>query len=276
MDCKTMYLSSLLFSFSLIAGIKEDLQYDKDWPYQDILINGEVIMQGYSMDCPSRYAALRPLLDRFKRPFTVLDVGANNGYFCWKIAQDYDACCVMIDGTDRLKKISQLNTELSSVIYLQKYINEDEIEELAEIEHFDVILCFHLLHHVDYTRFIPALFRMGDHVIIETPPTNDGFVHLKPSIPVIANYLTSLPEGLQIGSFQRQSPKIMDHMILFSHPLQNSLIYRDFENAKQFSNETQSWEKIPCGISLKTYKLFNGVHPELKDQENSQNALYRW
>src|SRR5690606_33011599 len=98
----------------------------------------------------------------------------------------------------------------------QKYITAADLRKLAKTHHFDVVLCFHVLHHVEWKPFLKALFEIGDHIIIETPPDNDLFVPQKPQIPAIAKHLRSLPYGKEIGSFVRQSPLIKDHMYLFS------------------------------------------------------------
>ncbi|MBF8262519.1 MAG: hypothetical protein HW387_184 [Parachlamydiales bacterium] len=240
------------------------LAYDKDWPYQDLRINGETIWIG-CVECGARYEALRPLLNRFHRPFSVLELGANNGYFSLRIAEDYDASCVMIDGTERLCKICELNSEIKNIVYLQKYLSPDDIELLSKKEHFDVVLCFHLLHHVDWKRFVSALFQLGDYVVIQTPPVNDGFVPQKPTIPEIAQYLLSLPNGVQIGSFVRQAPDIKDHMIVFSFPNTSPYLRQDFDRLEKFQSEKNQWLPVQRGISLETYKDFNGVFPRFFD-----------
>ena len=243
---KSCLLILLLTSGSLFSWSAEDFSYDKDWPYQDLWINGEILSKGCGPDCPSRYETLRPLLNAFKRPFSVLEIGANNGYFCFRIANDYDATCVMIDGTDRLKNICKANSSLKRIVYLQKFVNANDLIKLAQTEHFDLVLCFHVLHHVDWKPFFSALLKLGDHVVIETPPIDDGFVALIPAIPEIIQYLLNQPDGVQIGSFVRQRPEIKDHMILFSNPRNLSDLPKT------------PW--IP-GISLATFYAFNGVYP---------------
>jgi SAM-dependent methyltransferase len=245
---KSYLLMVLMVSGSLFGWTVDDFAYDSDWVYQDLWINGEILHKGCGPDCALRYEALRPLLNQFDRPFSVLEIGSNNGYFCLRIANEYDATCVMMDGTDRLKKICEANSSLKRIIYLQKFVDYRDLQKLAETEHFDVVLCFHVLHHVNWRPFFSALLKLGDYVVIETPPENDGFVNLKPTIPEIARYLLSLPQGIQIGSFVRQSPEIKDHMILFP-------------NVDRPSYQPQTFP-LP-GISLETFYRFNGVYPNI-------------
>ena len=40
-------------------------------------------------DCGPRYGMIKPVLDRLDGPFSVLDVGAAQGYFSFRIAQEY-------------------------------------------------------------------------------------------------------------------------------------------------------------------------------------------
>lgn len=194
------------------------LQYGRDWNYQPIIINGEEIISsinasGGSEIIQKRYEAIKHVLDQYDRPFTVLDLGANNGYFSLQIAKDFDAVCVLVDGTERLTDICTLNTNTNKLIHLQKNFTKQDIIELGSHEHFDVILALHVLHHVDDWRtWVNTLFVLGDNVIIETPSENDPinrFEHTKQ----LARYLTSLPNGVQIGSFPRGDT--YDHMLWF-------------------------------------------------------------
>ncbi len=212
--------SSLCLISCVFGDLEKDLAYDRDYFYQDLLVNGETIWKGQGPDCLPRYEVLRPLLDSFKRPFTVLEVGANNGYFSIKIAEDYGATCVMVDGTDRLKKICELNSKRGNFIYLKKYITAEELELLAKKEHFDVVIAFHVLHHQgkNWKRFANALLKLGDNVVIETPPASDSVSNLLPTVRDIAPYLLSLSSGEQIGSFLRQTSDVYDHMLLFKNP----------------------------------------------------------
>ena len=41
--------------------------------YQDIVVNNEVVSAGVR-ECASRYKAIVPLLDKYKRKFTFLDI----------------------------------------------------------------------------------------------------------------------------------------------------------------------------------------------------------
>jgi hypothetical protein len=236
-------LLSLIFvwmSSMICADLIQDLSQDRDHHYQDLLINGELVWKGGGPDCSSRYEALRPLLDSFNRPFKVLEIGANNGYFSLRMAQEYGATCVMVDGTDRLRKICELNSNMGQLVYLQKFLSVKDIGTLAKKEHFDVVICFHVLHHQrkHWKDFANAVMKLGDYVVIETPPANDVIASKFKEIPEIPPYLLSRPQAVQIGSFLRQTSPVYDYMILISNPSEGP---------------------APESISQKTFKLLNGT-----------------
>lgn len=200
------------------------LCYGPDWVYQSIYVNGEEVYHsnnasGGSHIIQSRYEAIKKVLDQYDRPFTVLDLGANNGYFSLKIAEDYDTVCVMVDRSERLADICALNTERNKIIYLQKDFKKNDIWELVRSEHFDVILALLVLHHVDDWRsWVDGLLQLGDNVIIEIPPVDDP-INKNPKTKELATYLTKQPQAVEIGRFLR-GEGIYDHMLWFC---QNSI-----------------------------------------------------
>jgi SAM-dependent methyltransferase len=228
------FLTVFISMFSLIQQIYcEDLSQDKKneilkslsqekyFVYQDIVVNGQTIWQGLGPNCSERYNLIRKILDQYKRPIKVLDLGASNGYFSFKIAQDYDAHCVMVDTTDRLLDLCYLNNTLKGIVYLKHNINLQDLLFLAEHEHFDVVLAFNVLHHLHPCKEImDTLFLLGDVVIIETPPANDPRVDKKTTIPFIEEYLiekmNNQSNGQIIGHSLRPMPQQFDYITCMS------------------------------------------------------------
>ncbi|MFZ0566167.1 MAG: methyltransferase domain-containing protein [Chlamydiales bacterium] len=210
--CLAMAAMSSLFASQ---PVMKRLGYGRDWVYQPILINGEKVFQSRVGNAfEQRYETIKQILSRIDGPFTVLDLGANNGYFSLRIAHDFDAVCVLVDGTERLSDICTLNTDTNRLIHIQKYFKKNDIRELARREHFDVVLALHVLHHVDdWMTWVNTLFELGDEVIIETPSVNDP-INQFPRTKQLAIYLTSLSNGVEIGRFPRKED--FDHMLWFS------------------------------------------------------------
>jgi len=250
-------------SFSLFSNqhpLLENLQAEPWWDYQDVLVNGQTIHHGYAQSGEDRYAAIKSILDQYERPIKVLDIGANNGYFSLRIAQDYQAVNVLVDTSNRLRDICAANTEHPHLIYMKTKLTVEDLKDINQREHFDVILAFHVLHHVgpNWKEFAEELFKMGDNVIIEVPPTNDESTSFMPTIQPIAKYLTSLPNGKQIASFPRQAPDILDHMIwfCFKEKSEHPKLYTEDQNVT---------------LSFQTFRNHHGRFP-LKEQIAEQKA----
>jgi hypothetical protein len=257
--------------------------------YQDIIINNEVISKG-SRECVSRYEALKPFLNHYKRPFTVLDVGASQGYFSFRIAHDYPAICTMIEGNyqnneqegtaDSLEALCQKNSDLNNIMLLKKNITSQELKILSECEHFDVVLALNIVHHFgeQWKQVINALLAMGDHIIIQVPPADDTAAAGSQYLPAINNYLETHPHTI-LGHFERQTtPGVFDTMFLFSpHKTQlqrvhwhNSLpanqldryeIKSSFEEKFFYKKKLDQWRPWHPGINLLTFKILNGCFP---------------
>lgn len=266
---KLLCLFLTVISFSLFGSVAKRLQYGNDWNYQTILVNGKEVQTSYNASGGSqiiydRYEAIRGVLKQYNRPFTILDLGANNGFFSLKIAEEFDAVCVMVDGSERLTEICTLNTDRNKIIHFQKRLTQADIIKLAELEHFDVVLSLLVLHHVDNWRlWLDALFKMSDNLIIETPAINDP-INKQENTKKLASYLTALPSGKQIGQFPR-GQGINDHMLWFC------------QNQKSFDVPAKQW-----GISPATFFLFNGAYPtksyvnEIDGKIKAQNKGKGW
>ena len=264
--------------------------------YQDILINNTVVGYG-SRECAERYAVIKKFLNNYTRPFTILDLGASQGYFSFKIAEDFKdasqkATCVMIEGNyntqqndekiaDQLEELCKKNSNLDSLILLKKNITAQELEILSECEHIDVVLALNVVHHFgpDWKRVVDALLAMGDHIIIQTPPAHDTQAAGQAYIKAIEEYLES-KQGVIIGRFPRQTnTKMLDKMFLFSpykkhlkrihwanglpvERYQDYCIESNFDKKllhKKHTSIIRPWHR---GINLLTYKMLNGVFPE--------------
>ncbi len=259
--------------------------------YQDIIINNVLVSPG-SRQCATRYAALEPLLKKFNRPFTVLDIGASQGFFSFKIAADYpNAVAVMIEGNyqsrwhtaERLLELCQKNTILNNIIFLQKHITINDLERLGKTEHFDVVLAFNIIHHFkdQWKEAADAVFNLGDHIIIETPPSNDKVFANNTHIKDLENYLHN-KQGTVIAQtprhtdpsalasmyyFEQQKKSITHKHWFFGTPADGITIkyeiVSDFEQ-KQFIKTKpdqiidRPWQP---GINFITFKALNGVWP---------------
>lgn len=259
--------------------------------YQDIFINGEVVSHG-SRECALRYEAIRPLLNAYKRPFTVLDIGASQGYFSFRLTTEFPhATAVMIEGNyndswhiaDSLLKLCIKNTKLNNIIFLQKRITIEDLRKLAQTEHFDVVMAFNIIHHFGkkWKEAADAIFGLGDHILVETPPSHDKVFAQNKHIKELETYINN-----KHGTVLVQTPRHTDPTALASliHcPGTKRTINRkhwffgtlaDGENIKyeivsDFNQKIFIKTKLDTiiqrpwhrGINFITFKALNGVWP---------------
>jgi SAM-dependent methyltransferase len=257
--------------------------------YQDIIKHGKVTKKG-QRECDSRYLVIKEHLRKFQRPFTMLDIGANLGYFSFRIACDFpESICVMIEDhySEKLKTLCEENN-LTNIIFLKQKVNSKLLEKIADCEHFDVVLALNVVHHIgDVENTLSAIEKIGETVIIETPHYSDEGSCGKEHLETIYNHIDK--NYIKIGSFSRHtSSQYCSIMGIITHKKSNlklkfwdssklindNLIFIDAtDTLKLFShkekNEIREW--IP-GINLRTYQYLNGMYPsrvkiaELLDQ----------
>lgn len=254
--------------------------------YQDVLINGETIKEGVK-HCQVSEKIIYELLDKYERPFTVLDIGASEGYFSIKIAGKYDCVCTMIEGDSKnqLPLVAQLNTNLNNLIVLEKQITAEELEKLCTCEHFDVVIAFNVLHHFKdkWKKAAKAILNLGDYIFIETPPSDCRVAANKDIIPLINEYLKTRPEGSIIGKTPRYGREgkhdanqkysnifqFSMHKNVLQKPTWDSYFNRYYGIASNFKEKfllkpREEKMYIPWipGINLWTFKHLNGVFPQ--------------
>jgi hypothetical protein len=175
--------------------------------YQDILVNGEVAQVGVR-ECAARYEPIKAFLSQYRRPFTVLDLGANFGYFSFRIAQDFpEAVCVMVESPrgKKLAELCQANTDLSRLIVLDRRITRAELRELAACEHFDVVLALNFVHHfaAQWKSVSDSILALGGHVFCETPPPEDKGACGQGHLAEIEKFWGN--KGKFLGEFERHT-----------------------------------------------------------------------
>lgn len=123
--------------------------------------------------CESRWDAMEPVLSMFGRPFTVLDVGANCGYFPINAARKYGAIPIMVE-KDR-GCIKEAVKDYPKVVCMHRKATHKDLHELATSEHFDIAMCMSVLHHVtvDWKEFLEEFLHLADYKILEYPTPAD-------------------------------------------------------------------------------------------------------
>lgn len=131
--------------------------------YQDELgEDGEVISKGYR-DCEERYEAIAHEVAALRRPFTVLDLGAAEGYFALRLTRDFGARVVAVDSRQVVRAVEG---KVAAVRVAD--VDADAVHKLGS---FDVVLALSFLHHVpDWRRMLERLDRsFRSRLFIEVP-----------------------------------------------------------------------------------------------------------
>ena len=249
---------------------------------QDVIVNNVVMQRGLA-DWERCYEAIKPLLNKYKRPITVLDLGAGQGYFSFRIARDYDSTCIMVESNDgelkladQLLELCHLNSELQNIILLNKKMTLQEIEKLADCEHFDVILAFDYIDDKSEQRqkFLDAILRLGDNIFIQASASENQSKQTGNSS--FKESLTRLGGNLILQTRSACDPKVEESLFWFQRKKDRlnckCFTYKD-KDKKSFrikSTYTQKtlvkdgcfsriqWKK---GINLVTFLILNGVYP---------------
>ncbi|MFC7322624.1 class I SAM-dependent methyltransferase [Halobacillus campisalis] len=134
--------------------------------YQDVWVKGKVVKKG-KRECEKRYKKIKEQLNRIKQPFTVLDIGADSGYFSFRIAEDFNAQVTMLTSDKKIDNIMRQNNN-KNVKLIREEVNVDNLKVLTEKEDFDVILALSILHHCDeYEELIDMIFDSSRLIFIE-------------------------------------------------------------------------------------------------------------
>jgi SAM-dependent methyltransferase len=236
-----LIFTNIAFANPLVQNLKTEGFAD----YQPIFVNDQVMWNPYGNRVESfeiRYEPIKEFCKQYSRKFSVLDIGACNGCFSLQLMHDFDCSAVMIDSGARLKDICTLNTNKDKLIYLQKTFTAGDIEHLANNEHFDVVIALFVLHHVDdYNRWINALTRLADNVILDIPNLDDP-INTWEKTRSMARDLLSRPNWVQIGSTPRGNS--------------NSIMLWHCSDRSSFTSYKKN-----LGIKPSTFFRLGGVYP---------------
>ena len=243
--------------------------------YNDIWIRGEVVRKGSRLS-EERYSAVKSVLSNYKRKFTLLDIGANCGYFGIRSAYDFGCVSVMVEAAESCGEVVRANN-IPGTMYLHRRLSIKDLKDLRECEHFDVVLALNIIHHMsDWKAAAEHILDLGDNVIIETPAKDDKGACNYNHIPHIHSWLSTKPH-YELGSFKSHVSNTRRPMWLFENkrtgltapfigfPLDKRepgwlTINSDFNKKEVIKGTDPVRDWIP-GINLVTFWKLNGMHP---------------
>lgn len=123
-------------------------------PYRD---------EPFQRDCQERYQPIKELAAMYNRPFSVLDIGANYGWFGQQLVRDFPNCVYFgVDNKviDPHERIWHINRHHTGTTYLA----------LSSCEQFDIVLGLAVLHHIpDYREAYVGMRQLGQFTVFEIP-----------------------------------------------------------------------------------------------------------
>lgn len=187
-------------------------------PYQPIYTAGKTAeLEHERSSTPARYELIKRVLEEYRRPVTLLDIGASCGYFGFRAAHEHGAAAVLVETGEMLPALAADNAAAGNdrLIVLRRKLSIGDLEELAACEAFDVVLALNVLHWFG-SSWRPAcdhILELGDNVIIETPPANDTGALGQGVVPDIHRYLEELSGKELLGTTPSHTTKGVDRPI---------------------------------------------------------------
>lgn len=242
--------------------------------YQDTWIEGESVSKG-ERECEDRYAIVRDFCAQYRRPFTVLDIGASICYFGIRLTEDFPNCTVAaIEHREAQSALDVLKAnDAQRVILMSKLLRLDDLQALAEVETFDIVLALSIIHRFpgSFKDRLEVFRSLGDNLILEVPfeDCTGGNVNtddsLLPADHKLLGYGKShLVENgkRKIVLLPRQKTELKRAYFGCDRTDLRMVIYSDFYRKQvKFFNKKEQREWIR-GLNLHTYLNFDGIWPE--------------
>lgn len=188
--------------------------------YQDVWIRGKLVKKG-RRSCEGRFEAIRDYMQRTrkKHPFTVLDLGANAGYFSFRLAEELDAKVTMIESSPEILQYHKQNAN-RNVSLIHKRVDAHYLRQLAKSKHYDAVLALSVVHHFrNYPEVIDALFSLGDCLFIEPPSIDEKKHSPSASNLIVGIYQYLLPKAPYILTYTPKTGDLNDRVKVPLRPL---------------------------------------------------------
>lgn len=156
--------------------------------------------------CVDRYDAFLPSLEEASRNafdgLHVLDVGAAEGYFTARIADELDASVTAVDPNPRLADVSKR----PHVTVIPKRLGP---VQLARLPRHDVVLALSVLHHFEHWKAaLKELVACRDTAIIEVPHPSERWMRsaaARHQLGALHDAVAKRPGARLLGEFERTS-----------------------------------------------------------------------
>ena len=139
--------------------------------YNDVRIKGETVFSGYR-NSEKRYDEIFQFCKKFNRPISVLDLGAAEGYFTFRLSEDFSGVFVAVENNPQRKLLELcIKNNNHNILLLDKQMNLKHLKHLKEVQHFDIVLALNIIHHFDepFQDVLETLVSMSSFCFMEHP-----------------------------------------------------------------------------------------------------------
>ena len=269
--------------------------------YNDIRINGKTLSLGYR-NSEKRYSEIFKFCKKFNRPISVLDLGAAEGYFTFRLAEDFDGVFVAVESNPerKLLELCKKNND-PKVLLLNRQMNLKNLKNIKEVQHFDIVLALNIVHHFDepFQDVLETLVSMSSFCFLEHPNSLENEstknsqrldtekLDLEKFKPILLN---KNPSGLG-----NSLNKKLERNLWLLQNTQSKTIDRGWRGASKYTEEFGPGNQISIksnfneinvdyglrdekrnwihGIDLRTFLEYDGVYPTNEKIINLINNL---
>ena len=139
--------------------------------YNDVRISGETVSSGYR-NSEKRYDEIFQFCKKFNRPISVLDLGAAEGYFTFRLSEDFSGVFVAVENNPQRKLLELcIKNNNRNILLLDKQMNLKHLKHLKEVQHFDIVLALNIIHHFEepFQDVLETLVSMSSFCFMEHP-----------------------------------------------------------------------------------------------------------
>ena len=269
--------------------------------YNDIRIKGKTISTGYR-NSEERYEEIFKFCKQFNRPISVLDLGAAEGYFTFRLAEDFSGVFIAVESNPERKLLELcIKNNNHKVLLLDKQMNLKNLKNLKEVQHFDIVLALNIIHHFDepFQDVLDTLVSMSSFCFMEhpNPLENDSTKNsqrLEKEKLKLDSFEPILLNKNESGLGNSVNQKLERNLWLLQN-MQSKTIDRGWRGADKYDEQfgpgnhisiESNFDKIDIdyglrdekrmwiqGIDLRTFLENNGVYPTNDEILNLINNL---
>ncbi|MGB0724265.1 MAG: class I SAM-dependent methyltransferase [Nitrosopumilus sp.] len=157
--------------FVKLQKVNSDNKSRKIDTYNDVRIKGQTISSGYR-ESEARYKEIFKFCKKFNRPISVLDLGAAEGYFTFRLSEDFSGVFIAVESDSQRNLLDSCKKNNNrNILLLEKQMNLKSLKNLKEVQHFDIVLALNIVHHFDepFQDVIDTLVSMSSFCFFEHP-----------------------------------------------------------------------------------------------------------